>query len=141
MRVQFIRHGSAEEIVALFFAPALAEFGDTELSAVGIEDFDGEMVTGPDMLAGIKEQHVWGFSDNIKGEVHWWADEAAALETIAHMLGHEVAHLVDPQPEHQADEAHAETIGAAIELVIQELRAACRLVDGRERPEMPEVRR
>jgi predicted HD phosphohydrolase len=119
--IKFVRHATADEVVSLFFAGMFSEFGPLNLAEVGIDTSDNTQLSGTEMLSGIKEQHLWGFADTTASTVHWWADGDATTEMVAHLLAHEIGHLIVPQyGVVEEDEANAEQFGQVAGIAVRE---------------------
>lgn len=113
-----------EEAVAVFWAPVIADHGDPSGWEMGGVTEDGEHITfTPEQeIAGIKKQGAWGFCDTRNRVLHLWAASSTSADIVAHMVGHELAHLLAedcPPTDHPEleDELFAEAIGDLCGLV------------------------
>lgn len=66
-----------------------------EIESVGGIDADGNECEIPtdDIIAGIREVGVWGFSDAAGNIIHFWRDEKCPDTTMVHFLAHEYGHI------------------------------------------------
>lgn len=111
--INYIRHNTPENIVQSFFSGVSPE-EDFQLSLLddcGFTDERGQDFSGSDMLDGIKLQGLWAYADVPHATVHFWIDctsKYATKESIATMLIHEVAHILDPKKKLAKNEKNAD---------------------------------
>ncbi len=132
-KVRFVRHATCEETFAKLTQLTLmdakvpkAEWGDWEDS-------------NDEMIPVARANGYWGFSDEKRQEVHYWAKKSLPSWRLAFLLGHEVGHLsgisVKAKKRGQsamfkafiAEEDRADSYGAACDAVFRYMKSIKRI--------------
>lgn len=100
--VKWVLHDTADSILAAFAAPMLADAGAETLS---------EFEEGDEYAAGVRNEGVWGFTrtDTTPPEIHLWIPGDTPDHVVAHLVGHELGHVMRIGKPSARDEFPADT--------------------------------
>jgi len=85
-RVRWRRHASADSIVRAYMS------GLARAAKVSLSGFDAGETSA--FLSFVRHSGAWAFSDTHKRVVHYWPGRYRTVQ-LAHMLGHELGHIVE----------------------------------------------
>ncbi len=102
MTIKIIKYDTPAEIFAAMWDMSVDE-------ARGVDFFGGQTANGDKVsftfdqgVDSIQTQGCWGFTDTEKRTVHIWLG-TCSREMVAHMLGHEYAHIIGIDDEFEAE--------------------------------------
>lgn len=127
-KVRFVRHASAEAALASMWRGTGVTLSDLRAATTIGVDVTGKRheISHAEELRSVKRMGFWGWADERKRVVHYWHNGRQNAAALAHLLGHEVGHILRAvklprMSGYIREEAEADRHGLATALVLRHL--------------------
>jgi len=122
IKISFVRKRSAKQIVLAWFkSPSKLTADQIKQIKVDLKDFSGERSGSlADAIKEVRKKKVWGFCRHSKGQhnITFWVHKDASIQTIAHILAHEIAHAAGNKSEDTANK-HGAITSFTVDLIMK----------------------